>query len=262
MQIKGNSFIVTGGASGLGEATAKHLIERGANVAIFDLNEERAAEVAKELGQKAFAPSGSIDVTSEDAVKKAIEQTVAKFGKLAGVVNCGGVATAARTARAGGKTSGTMSLDMFDFTLKVNTLGTFNVSKQVAQAIAKQEPFDEDGERGVIINTASVAYQDGQTGQVAYSASKGAVASMTLPMARDLAPIGIRVMTIAPGIFETNMTAVMNEAAKAKIIKDAIFPNRMGKAPEYALLAGHIIENGMLNGEVIRIDGASRLGKL
>ncbi|CAM0135666.1 hypothetical protein VKS41_005318 [Umbelopsis sp. WA50703] len=262
MQIKGNTFIVTGGASGLGEATARHLIERGANVAIFDLNAERAAEVAKELGQNAFAPSGSVDVTSEDAVKRAIEETITKFGKLAGVINCGGVATAARTARAGGKTSGTMSLDMLDFTLKVNTLGTFNVSKQVAQVIAKQDPFTEDGERGVIINTASVAYQDGQTGQVAYSASKGAVASMTLPMARDLAPIGIRVMTIAPGIFETNMTAVMNEAAKAKIIKDAIFPNRMGRAPEFALLAGHIVENGMLNGEIIRIDGASRLGKL
>jgi len=153
-------------------------------------------------------------------------------------------------------------MDLMEFTLKVNTLGTFNVSKQVAQTIAKQEPFREDGERGVIINTASIAYQDGQTGQVAYAASKGAVASMTLPMARDLAPIGIRVMTIAPGIFETSMTAVMNEAAKAKIIKDAIFPLRMGKATEFALLACHIIENGMLNGEVIRIDGASRLGKL
>ncbi|KAI9497272.1 hypothetical protein BDB00DRAFT_805763 [Zychaea mexicana] len=260
MQIKDNTFIVTGGASGLGEATVKELIQRGASVAIFDLNDEGAQELAQSLGPKAFA-AGKVDVTSEEAVKTAIEKTVQKFGKIAGVVNCGGVASAAKTARRG-DAKHTMTLDIFEFTIRVNLIGTFNVCRQVAQVMANQEPFTEDGEQGVIINTASVAYQDGQTGQTAYSASKGGVASMTLPMARDLASVGVRVMAIAPGIFETNMTSVMPERAKKQIIKDAIFPNRMGKAPEYAQLACHIIENGMLSGEIIRIDGASRLGKL
>lgn len=260
MQIKGNCFVVTGGASGLGEATVREIVNRGGKVAIFDLNDEGAEELAKELGSSAFA-AGKVDVTSEEAVRIALEKTVAKFGRIAGVVNCGGVATAAKTARRG-KSAHTMTIDLFEFTIRVNLIGTFNVCKQAAQIMANQDAFTEDGERGVIINTASVAYQDGQTGQVAYSASKGGVASMTLPMARDLAPAGIRVMTIAPGIFETNMTAMMNEAAKAKIIKDAIFPERMGNRNEFAGLACHIVENGMLNGEVIRIDGASRLGKL
>ncbi|CAO3697962.1 unnamed protein product [Rhizopus stolonifer] len=258
MQIKGNTFIVTGGASGLGEATVRELVKREANVAIFDLNEEGSKELADELG---VFSAGKVDVTSEEAVRVALEKTVAKFGRVAGVVNCGGVASAAKTARRG-KSAHTMTVDLFEFTIRVNLIGTFNVCKQVAQLMANQAPLNEDGERGVVINTASVAFQDGQTGQVAYSASKGGVASMTLPMSRDLAPAGIRVMTIAPGIFETNMTAVMNEAAKAKIIKDAIFPERMGRPNEYASLACHIIENGFLSGEIIRLDGASRLGKL
>ncbi|KAL1927278.1 hypothetical protein VTP01DRAFT_3907 [Rhizomucor pusillus] len=258
MQIKGNAFIVTGG--GLGQATVRELIARGAKVAIFDLNDEGAQELAKELGENAFA-AGKVDVTSEEAVRIAIEKTVAKFGRIAGVINCGGVATAAKTARRG-KSSHTMTVDLFDFTVRVNLIGTFNVCRQVAQVMANQDAFTEDGERGVIINTASVAYQDGQAGQVAYSASKGGVASMTLPMARDLAPAGIRVMAIAPGIFETNMTAMMNEKAKKQILKDSIFPERMGRPHEFAGLACHIIENGMLSGEIIRIDGASRLGKL
>lgn len=216
--------------------------------------------MAQSLGSLAYAP-GKVDVTSEEAVRVALEKTVAKFGRIAGVINCGGVATAAKTARKG-KSSHTMTVDLFDFTVRVNLIGTFNVCKQAAQIMANQEAFNEDHEHGVIINTASVAYQDGQTGQVAYSASKGGVAAMTLPMSRDLAPAGIRVMTIAPGIFETNMTSMMNEVAKAKIIKDAIFPERMGRPHEFANLACHIVENGMLNGEIIRIDGASRLGKL
>ncbi|KAI7904438.1 uncharacterized protein BX663DRAFT_505040 [Cokeromyces recurvatus] len=261
MQIKGNTFIVTGGASGLGEATVRELIKRGAKVAIFDLNDEGAEELVKSLGSNAFCP-GKVDITSEEAVRVALEKTVNKWGNIAGVCNCGGVATAAKIARRG-KSSHTMTLELFEFTVRVNLIGTFNVCKQVAQVMANQDTLnDEDNERGIIINTASVAFQDGQTGQVAYSASKGGVYSMGLPMARDLAPVGIRVMTIAPGIFETNMTALMNEAAKAKIIKDAIFPERMGLPHEYAILVCHIIENGMLNGEVIRIDGASRLGKL
>ncbi|KAG1138616.1 hypothetical protein G6F37_010381 [Rhizopus arrhizus] len=260
MQIKGNTFIVTGGASGLGEATVRELIQRGANVAIFDLNDEGAEELAKELGPSAFA-AGKVDVSSEEDVKAALQKSIEKFGRIAGVINCGGVATAAKIARRG-KSAHTMTVDLFEFTVRVNLIGTFNVCKQVAQVMANQDPYTEDGERGVIINTASVAYQDGQTGQIAYAASKGGVASMTLPMSRDLAPAGIRVMTIAPGIFETNMSAALNDAARAKIIKDSIFPERMGRPAEFSMLACHIIENGFLSGETIRLDGASRLGKL
>ncbi|KAG0171588.1 Dehydrogenase [Apophysomyces sp. BC1015] len=260
MHIQGNTFIVTGGASGLGEAVVRELLKRGAKVAIFDLNEDAAQELAQSLGENAFFP-GKVDVVSEEIVQAALQKTVAHFGKIAGVINCGGVATAAKIARRG-KSSHTLTMDLFDFTVRVNLVGTFNVCRQVAQIMANQDPFNDDGERGVIINTASVAYQDGQQGQVAYAASKGGVASMTLPMARDLAPAGIRVMTIAPGIFETNMTSVMNDTAKAKIIRDAVFPERMGQPQEFAALAGHIIENRMLNGEIIRIDCASRLGKL
>ncbi|KAI8970429.1 short-chain dehydrogenase/reductase SDR [Mycotypha africana] len=261
MHIKGNTFIVTGGASGLGEATVRELIARRANVAIFDLNEQKAEELAKALGTNAFTP-GQVDVTSEEAVRKALQKTVDKFGRVAGCINCGGVATAAKIARKG-DSSRTMTMDLFDFTVRVNLIGTFNVCKQTAQLMANQEDAStKEEEKGIIINTASVAYQDGQTGQVAYAASKGGVASMCLPMARDLASARIRVMTIAPGLFETNMTAGMNEHAKSKILKDAIFPARMGQPKEFALLACHIIENSMLNGEVIRLDGATRLGKL
>ncbi|KAI9314237.1 hypothetical protein BX666DRAFT_1862783 [Dichotomocladium elegans] len=261
MQIKNNTFIVTGGASGLGEATVRELVKRGGNVAIFDLNEEGAQELAQSLGKQAFA-AGKVDVTSEQDVRAAIEKTVNQFGKVAGVINCGGVGGAAKIARRG-SSAHTLTMDLFDFIVRVNLLGTFNVCRQVAQLMANQDdPFTEDGERGVIINTASVAYQDGQAGQVAYSASKGGVASMTLPMARDLAPAGIRVMTIAPGIFETNMTAALPPKAKQKIIKDAIFPERMGQPHEFAMMACHLVENTMMSGEVVRIDGASRLGKL
>lgn len=156
-------------------------------------------ELAKVLGPNAFA-AGKADVTSEEAIRVALEKTVAKFGRIAGVINCGGVATAAKIARRG-KSTHTMTVELFEFTVRVNLIGTFNVCKQAAQIMANQDAFNEDGERGVLINTASVAYQDGQTGQTAYSASKGGVAAMALPMARDLAPAGIRVMTIAPGIF-------------------------------------------------------------
>ncbi|SAM06150.1 hypothetical protein [Absidia glauca] len=257
MQIKGNTFIVTGGASGLGEGTVRKLVEAGGNVSIFDLNDENARELAKSLGESQVFVPGKVDVTSEVIVREAIQKTVEKFGKLAGVINCGGVATAAKVARRG-KSAHTLTLDLFDFTIRVNLIGTYNVCRQVSEVLVNQDPFTEDGERGVIINTASIAYQDGQAGQVAYSASKGGVASMTLPMARDLAPAGVRVLAIAPGLFQTNMTAMVNE----KVLKDAIFPHRMGKPHEFAKLVASIIENGMLNGEVIRIDGATRLGKL
>ncbi|CAO3637409.1 unnamed protein product [Cunninghamella echinulata] len=258
MQIKGTTFIVTGGASGLGEATVRKLVQEGANVAIFDLNDENAEEIAKELGSQVFSP-GKVDVTSEELVRNAIQKTLEHFkgSKLGGVINAGGVATAAVTARRG-KSSRTLTMDLFDFTVRVNLIGTYNVCRQVSEVLVNQDPFTEDGERGVIINTASIAFQDGQKGQVAYAASKGGVASMTLPMARDLAPAGVRVLSVAPGLFKTNMTAMVND----KVIKDAIFPNRMGNPTEFAGLIAHIIENGMLNGEVIRLDGATRLGKL
>ncbi|KAI8339187.1 hypothetical protein BC941DRAFT_350218 [Chlamydoabsidia padenii] len=257
MQIKGNTFIVTGGASGLGEGTVRQLVQAGANVSIFDLNDENAREVAQSLGEAQVFVPGKVDVTSEVIVREAIQKTVEKFGKLAGVINCGGVATAAKVARRG-KSSRTLTLDLFDFTVRVNLIGTYNVCRQVSEVLVNQDPFTEDGERGVIINTASIAFQDGQAGQVAYAASKGGVASMTLPMARDLAPAGVRVLAIAPGLFQTNMTAMVNE----KVLKDSVFPVRMGKPQEFAKLVASIIENGMLNGEVIRIDGATRLGKL
>ncbi|KAI8097475.1 uncharacterized protein BX664DRAFT_326467 [Halteromyces radiatus] len=256
MKIKGNTFIVTGGASGLGEATVKHLVEAGGNVAIFDLNDEAAQACAQSLGSQVFVP-GKVDVTSEVIVRDAIQKTIAKFGKLAGVINCGGVATAAKVARRG-KSAHTLTLDLFEFTVRVNLIGTYNVCRQVSEVLVNQDPFTDDGERGVIINTASIAYQDGQAGQAAYSASKGGVASMTLPLARDLAPAGVRVLAIAPGLFRTNMTAMIND----KVLKDAVFPNRMGNPQEFAQLVSAMIENGMLNGEVIRIDGATRLGKL
>ncbi|KAI8059548.1 hypothetical protein BC940DRAFT_247512 [Gongronella butleri] len=256
MQIKGNTFIVTGGASGLGQATVRHLVSNGGNVSVFDLNDEDAQELAKELGSQVFVP-GKVDVTSEQIVADAIEKTVAKFGKLAGVINCGGVASAAVTARRG-TTTRTMSLDLFEFTIRVNLIGTFNVCRQVANVLVNQDPFDEQGERGVIINTASIAFQDGQKGQTAYSASKGGVASMTLPMARDLASAGIRVNSIAPGVFGTSMTAMMQDA----VIKDALFPTGKGDPRHFASLVALLIENTMMNGETVRIDAGTRLGKL
>ncbi|ORX63192.1 NAD(P)-binding protein [Hesseltinella vesiculosa] len=256
MQIKGNTFIVTGGASGLGEATVRHLVSLGANVAIFDLNKEGAEGIAKELGGQTFVP-GEVDVTSEQIVREAVQNTVAKFGKLAGVINCGGVASAAVTARRG-NSAHTMTMEIFEYTIRVNLLGTFNVCRQVSEVLVNQDPFTEAGERGIIINTASIAYQDGQKGQTAYSASKGGVAAMTLPMARDLANAGVRVNTIAPGVFATNMTSVMKDA----VVKDALFPTGKGHPQDYASLVAFLIENGMMNGEVVRIDGGARLGKL
>ncbi|CAO3588180.1 unnamed protein product [Absidia cylindrospora] len=247
MQIKGNTFIVT-------------VLVDSAKVLSGTLSKLEAmsrTELAQSLGPSQVFVPGKVDVTSEVVVREAIQKTVEKFGKLAGVINCGGVATAAKVARRG-KTAHTMTLDLFEFTVRVNLIGTFNVCRQVAQVLVNQDPFTEDGERGVIINTASIAYQDGQAGQVAYSASKGGVASFTLPLARDLAPAGVRVLAIAPGLFQTNMTAMVNE----KVLKDAVFPNRMGKPHEFANLVSTMIENGMLNGEVIRLDGATRLGKL
>jgi len=257
VQIKGNSFVVTGGASGLGEATVLKFARMGGNVAIFDISEEKGTALAKKLGSNVFFP-GPVDVTSEEVVRTALERTVSRFGRLAGVVNCGGTGLPLRIAKPGKQTN-TMTLELFRHTIEVNLVGTFNVCRQVAAILVNQEPLNDEGERGVIINTSSVSFQDGQTGQTAYSASKGGVSSMTLPMARDLAPFGVRVISIAPGPFETSMTAGISERIKTRF---AEFPLRMGKPDEFAQLVCAIFENTMINGETIRIDGAARMGKL
>ncbi len=244
MQFKDRTFIVTGGASGLGAATTKALLEEGAKVVVVDLKGE--------------APEGAVmvetDVTNEEQVANAVKVATEQGAPLAGVVNCAGIATAEKTL---GR-EGVLPLENFTRTININLIGTFNVIRLAAEAMAQNEP-GEDGERGVIINTASVAAFDGQIGQAAYSASKGGVAAMTLPLAREFARNGIRVMTIAPGIFWTPMMAGLPEKAQASLAEQIPFPSRLGTPEEYASLAMHIIENRMLNGEVIRLDGAVRM---
>lgn len=259
MQIAGKTFVVTGGSSGLGAATAKLLVDRGGQVMICDLNSLAGEQLATDLGDRArFVHT---DVTDEAAVKAAIAATIAVFGPIHGVVNCAGIAIAEKVL---GK-RGVHDLAAFTRVIQINLIGVFNVVRLAVEAMASNEPDargegDTSGERGVIINTASVAAYDGQIGQVAYAASKGGVAAMTLPLARDLAPLGIRVMTIAPGIFATPMLAGLPEAAQASLAQQVPFPSRLGRPEEYAALAAHIIENQMLNGEVIRLDGAIRMG--
>jgi NAD(P)-dependent dehydrogenase (short-subunit alcohol dehydrogenase family) len=253
MQITGRTFLITGGGSGLGAATAQLLVERGGEVVLADLNHAAGEEMVAALGDRArFALT---DVTSESDVKAAIEVARSVFGGLHGVINCAGVAIAEKTL---GK-RGVHDLDAFTRVLQINLIGTFNVIRLAAETMAQNTP-GESGERGVIVNTASVAAYDGQVGQAAYAASKGGVTAMTLPVARDLAPLGIRVMTIAPGIFATPMLVGLPEAAQASLAQQVPFPARLGHPEEYAALAAHIIENQMLNGEVIRLDGAIRMG--
>jgi len=249
MQIQNNVFIITGGASGLGAATARMLTEAGAKVVLADVQVEPGTKLAEELGGKFV----KCDVTSEADGKAVVEAAVA-LGTLRGLINCAGVAPAVKTV---GK-DGPHPLDVFQRTVNINLVGTFNMARLAADAMAKTEA-SEWGERGVIINTASVAAFDGQMGQCAYGASKAAVAGMTLPMARDLARNGIRVMTIAPGIFETPMLLGMPQEVQDALGKMVPFPPRLGKPNEYAHLAKCIIENPMLNGETIRLDGAIRM---
>ena len=252
MRIDNNTFFVTGGSSGLGAATAKTLAEAGANVVLADVNEEAGEQTASEIGSGAkFVRT---DVTDEGSVQDALDSAIATFGSLNGVVNCAGIGPAAKVV---GK-KGVHDLDLFTKTVQINLIGTFNVIRLAAVKLAENEP-DEDGERGVIVNTASVAAYDGQIGQAAYAASKGGVVALTLPVARELASSGIRVVTIAPGIFETPMLAALPEEAKDSLGKQVPFPSRLGRPEEYAALAKHIIENQMLNGEVIRLDGAIRM---
>ncbi|OAV49680.1 3-hydroxy-2-methylbutyryl-CoA dehydrogenase [Rhizobium sp. WYCCWR10014] len=253
MLIRGASFIVTGGGSGLGAATVRMLVEAGGRVTIADLNAEAGQEIAREFGSDArFAKA---DVTDGEAGAAVVAAAVEAFGDLRGLVNCAGVAPAEKVI---GR-DGPHRLESFARTVSINLIGTFNMVRLAAAAIQTTEP-DAEGERGVIVNTASVAAFDGQIGQAAYAASKGGVAAMTLPIARELARHGIRVMSIAPGIFETPMMADMPAEVQAALGKSVPFPPRLGRPAEFAGLIRHILENNMLNGEVIRLDGALRMG--
>ncbi|WP_278930107.1 SDR family NAD(P)-dependent oxidoreductase [Pseudomonas qingdaonensis] len=252
MQIANKNFIVSGAASGLGAATAEMLIGAGAQVMLVDLNAEAVAAKAQALGDKArFAVA---DISQEAPAKAAVDAAVSAFGSLHGLVNCAGIVGAEKVL---GR-QGPHGLDSFSRVINVNLIGSFNLLRLVAAAMA-EGGADADGERGVIINTASIAADDGQIGQAAYAASKGAIASLTLPAARELARFGIRVMTIAPGIFETPMMAGMTQEVRDSLAAGVPFPPRLGRPQEYAALARHIIENSMLNGEVIRLDGALRM---
>ncbi|WP_321833565.1 SDR family NAD(P)-dependent oxidoreductase [Pseudomonas kulmbachensis] len=252
MQIENKIFIVTGGASGLGAATAEMLVKAGAKVMLVDMNADAVAAQAARLGSQ--ARSAVADISQADAAQAAVTATVAAFGGVNGLVNCAGIV---RGEKIIGK-NGPHALESFSQVINVNLIGSFNMLRLAAAAIA-ETGADADGERGVIINTASVAAFDGQIGQAAYAASKGAIASLTLPAARELARFGIRVMTIAPGIFETPMMAGMTPEVRDSLAAGVPFPPRLGKPDEYASLVRHIIENSMLNGEVIRLDGALRM---
>lgn len=252
MRIDGKTFIVTGGASGLGRATAEAIMAAGGNAVLLDVNAETGQAAAQALGARAaFAKA---DVTSEADVQAAVDLAVSRFGGLHGVVNAAGIGPAAKVL---GK-NGPHALDLFEKTVKVNLIGTFNVIRLAAAVIAKNTPEDT-GERGVIVSTASIAAFDGQIGQPAYAASKGGIVGMTLPIAREFAPLGIRVVTIAPGIFDTPLLAGLPEPARVSLGQQVPFPSRLGRPAEFGALARHIIENEMLNGEVIRLDGALRM---
>jgi NAD(P)-dependent dehydrogenase (short-subunit alcohol dehydrogenase family) len=252
MKIAGSTFVVTGGALGLGRAAAESFAAAGGRVAIVDLARQPGEAVAAAIGGDAlWAPA---DVTSADGVAAALDAAAARFGALHVLVNCAGIGTAEKTW---GK-RGPAALDAFTLVIQVNLIGTFNCTRLAAGHMARNEP-NAEGERGVVINTASVAAFDGQIGQAAYSASKGGIVGMTLPIARDLAEVGIRVCTIAPGLFDTPLMGMLPEAARASLAKQVPFPARLGRPAEYAALAQHIVENAMLNGETIRLDGAIRM---
>jgi NAD(P)-dependent dehydrogenase (short-subunit alcohol dehydrogenase family) len=249
MDIAGKAFIVTGGASGLGEGTARMLAANGGKVVVADLQAERGQAVAAEIGGQFV----KCDVSQEADGRAAVAAALA-LGKLVGLVNCAGIATASKTV---GK-EGAHSLALFSKTITINLIGSFNMIRLAAEAMAANAP-EPTGERGVLISTASVAAYDGQIGQAAYAASKGGIVGMTLPIARDLARNGIRNMTIAPGLFGTPMLFGMPQEVQAALAASVPFPSRLGTPQDYAKLAQHIIENEMLNGEVIRLDGAIRL---
>ena len=252
MQIRDSVFIITGGASGLGAGTARLLVAQGAKAILADLNEAAGQALAVELG--ANARFVATNVADEASARACVDAAVSTFGGLHGLINCAGIAPAEKVL---GR-NGPHAFDVFARTITVNLIGSFNMIRLAAEAMSKGEP-NSAGERGVIVSTASVAAYDGQIGQAAYAASKGGVVGMTLPIARELARFGIRVMTIAPGIFETPMLLGMPLDIQDALGKMVPFPSRLGKPAEYAALVKHIVENEMLNGEVIRLDGAIRM---
>jgi NAD(P)-dependent dehydrogenase (short-subunit alcohol dehydrogenase family) len=252
MNIDGAVALVTGGASGLGEATVRMVIASGGRAVILDRPGSPGETLARELGTHAlFAPA---DVTSDGEVAAAVAHAVERFGTLHVAVNCAGIGAAMRTVTR----QGPMPLELFAKVIAVNLTGTFNVIRLAAAQMARNSP-NAEGERGVIVNTASAAAFDGQIGQAAYAASKGGIVSLTLPVARDLASLGIRVVTIAPGTFDTPMLAMLPEEQRRALAAEIPFPPRLGRPSEFAALARHIVENPMLNGETIRLDGALRM---
>jgi NAD(P)-dependent dehydrogenase (short-subunit alcohol dehydrogenase family) len=252
MQIQEVKAVITGGASGLGEATARSLCAQGAKVAVLDIAAERGEKVAAELGPNGIYVGG--DVTSDEASRAALAKAVAAFGTINVAVNCAGVADPGKIL----SKKGPMSVEFFNRVVQINLVGTLNIIRLAVEQMAKNEP-NAEGEKGVIINTASVAAFDGQIGQAAYSASKAGVAGMTLPIARECADYAIRVMTIAPGLFDTPMMAGLPDSVKVQLAQTVPFPKRLGRPAEYAMLARQIIENPMLNGECIRLDGSLRM---
>ena len=252
MKLKDAVAVVTGGGSGLGGATAREFAAEGAKVVILDLPNSPGPSLAESIGANGLFIAAN--VTSGAETEQAIALAAQRFGAVHIAVNCAGIGRAQRTIRK----EGPHSLDLFNAVIQVNLVGTFNVIRLAANQMAKNAP-NADGERGVIINTASIAAFDGQIGQAAYSASKGGVVGMTLPIARDLAAVGIRVCTIAPGTFDTPMLATLPEPARKALGAQIPFPSRLGRPEEYAALARHIVENAMLNGETIRLDGALRM---
>ncbi len=252
MDIQGKTALVTGGASGLGEATARMMVREGGNAAVLDVNVELGEKLVSELGRKVVFLK--TDVTSEGDVEKAIERAKEEFGGVHFCINCAGTGLAQRTV----SKSGSHNLASFEWLIKLNLIGTFNVASKAAFAMTFNEP-NKNGERGVIVNVASIAAFDGQIGQAAYSASKGGVVGMTLPMARDLSGVGIRVVTIAPGLFETPLLARLPEENRQALHASVPFPRRLGLPEEFAMLVEQIIRNPYINGETIRLDGALRM---
>jgi NAD(P)-dependent dehydrogenase (short-subunit alcohol dehydrogenase family) len=252
VNISGKTVIITGGASGLGAACAERFVKKGANIVIADLNEKAGNALAKKLGPK--AAYHSTNVADESGASSAVNFTLEKFGGIHGLVNCAGIGVLEKVVSS---TFAPHSLKSFSKVIEVNLIGTFNMVRLVAAAMAKAE--SPQPERGVIVNTASIAAYEGQIGQISYAVSKGGVVSMCLPLARELSSFGIRVMTIAPGIFDTPMLESLPDKVKASLATQVPFPPRLGRPEEYAALVEHIFENEMLNGEVLRLDGALRM---
>lgn len=253
MDIKGKTAVVTGGASGMGREVIRLIVSKGGNASIFDVNEEAGNALVEELGSAVIF--NKVDVTSEESVSAGIAKTLEAFGSIHICMNCAGIATGSKTV---GK-DGAFPLDLWNKTIAVNLTGTFNVLRLCAEQMAKNEPVNEDGARGVIINTASVAAFEGQVGQAAYSASKGGIVGLTLPVARDLAPMGIRVNTIAPGLINTPMFESLPAPVYESLCRTPLFPQRLGNPQEIAHIAASIIENDYINGECIRMDAGLRM---